>query len=105
MKTLVERTEEKLGPVDILVNCAGLMYYTHMTSLHVDEWDRQIDVNCKVCETTIFLCRDYSVVARYCACFDSLAMKIRKGCLVRDLLFWGFFVREMHFLCVFFMRI
>ena len=28
VKTLVARTEEELGPVDILVNCAGIMYYT-----------------------------------------------------------------------------
>ena len=28
VKALVARTEEELGPVDILVNCAGMMYYT-----------------------------------------------------------------------------
>ena len=28
VKSLVARTEEELGPVDILVNCAGLMYFT-----------------------------------------------------------------------------
>jgi NAD(P)-dependent dehydrogenase (short-subunit alcohol dehydrogenase family) len=28
VKSLVARTEEELGPVDILVNCAGVMYYT-----------------------------------------------------------------------------
>jgi NAD(P)-dependent dehydrogenase (short-subunit alcohol dehydrogenase family) len=28
VKLLVSRTEEELGPVDILVNCAGAMYYT-----------------------------------------------------------------------------
>jgi NADP-dependent 3-hydroxy acid dehydrogenase YdfG len=26
--SLVSRTEEELGPLDILVNCAGVMYYT-----------------------------------------------------------------------------
>jgi NADP-dependent 3-hydroxy acid dehydrogenase YdfG len=25
---LVKRAEEELGPVDVLVNCAGVMYYT-----------------------------------------------------------------------------
>ena len=28
VKSLVARTEEELGPVDVLVNCAGVMYYT-----------------------------------------------------------------------------
>ena len=26
--SLISRTEEELGPVDVLVNCAGVMYYT-----------------------------------------------------------------------------
>jgi NAD(P)-dependent dehydrogenase (short-subunit alcohol dehydrogenase family) len=28
VKSLVVRTEEELGPLDILVNCEGLMYFT-----------------------------------------------------------------------------
>ena len=28
VKALVARTEEELGPVDILVNCAGVMFYS-----------------------------------------------------------------------------
>ena len=28
VKSLVARTEEELGPVEILVNCAGVMFYT-----------------------------------------------------------------------------
>ena len=28
VKALVARTEEELGPVDVLVNCAEVMYYT-----------------------------------------------------------------------------
>jgi NADP-dependent 3-hydroxy acid dehydrogenase YdfG len=28
VKSLVARTEEELGSVDVLVNCAGLMYFT-----------------------------------------------------------------------------
>lgn len=47
MKAVVEVTESTLGPVDILVNCAGVMYYTLMKNVHQQEWDRQIDVNCK----------------------------------------------------------
>ena len=30
VKALTARTEEDLGPIDILVNCAGVMYYTLM---------------------------------------------------------------------------
>ncbi|KAH9494553.1 hypothetical protein Btru_019837 [Bulinus truncatus] len=47
VKALVKQTESTLGPVDILVNNAGVMYYTLMKNLHEDEWERQIDVNCK----------------------------------------------------------
>ena len=28
VRSLVARTEEELGPIDILVSCAGIMYYT-----------------------------------------------------------------------------
>jgi NAD(P)-dependent dehydrogenase (short-subunit alcohol dehydrogenase family) len=28
VKLLMARTEEELGSVDVLVNCAGMMYYT-----------------------------------------------------------------------------
>jgi NADP-dependent 3-hydroxy acid dehydrogenase YdfG len=47
VKSLVARTEEELGPVDILVNCAGVMYYTLMRSLHEDDWEQTVDVLCK----------------------------------------------------------
>ena len=47
VESLVSRTEEELGPVDILVNCAGVMYYTVMKNLHQDDWERTVDVNCK----------------------------------------------------------
>ncbi len=30
VKTLVERAEKELGPVEFLVNCANVMYYTPM---------------------------------------------------------------------------
>lgn len=51
VKQLVEETEEEFGPVDILVNNAGVMYYTDMINKHQQEWDRQIDINCKVGKT------------------------------------------------------
>lgn len=47
VRELVARTEEALGPVDVLVNAAGVMYYTLMQNLHEDEWERTVDVCCK----------------------------------------------------------
>jgi NADP-dependent 3-hydroxy acid dehydrogenase YdfG len=47
VKSLVARTEEELGPVDILVNCAGVMYYTLMKNSYEDDWERTVDVVCK----------------------------------------------------------
>ena len=47
VRELVARTERELGPVDILVNCAGVMYYTRMQNLREEEWERTVEVNCK----------------------------------------------------------
>jgi thioester reductase-like protein len=44
---LVELAETSLGPVDILVNCAGCMYFTLMKNVIWDQWDAQVDVNAK----------------------------------------------------------
>lgn len=45
--SLVRAAEEELGPVDILVSCAGVMYFTLMANNKIDEWDQTVDVNCK----------------------------------------------------------
>ena len=37
----------QLGPIDILVSCAGVMYFTMMANVQIDEWERTVDVNCK----------------------------------------------------------
>ncbi|KAI8963240.1 acetyl-CoA synthetase-like protein [Daldinia sp. FL1419] len=47
VELLVQTATEKLGPVDILVCCAGVMYYTMMANAHTEEWERTVDVNCK----------------------------------------------------------
>lgn len=47
VKNLVALVEAELGPVDILVNCAGVMYFTLMKNLREDEWERTVDVLCK----------------------------------------------------------
>jgi NADP-dependent 3-hydroxy acid dehydrogenase YdfG len=44
---LVEHVERELGPVEFLVNCAGVMYFTLMRNLREDEWERTVEVNCK----------------------------------------------------------
>ncbi|XP_029206650.2 linear gramicidin synthase subunit D-like [Acropora millepora] len=44
---LVAHTKKTLGPVDIIVNCAGLGYYTTLKNCLLDEWERMVDVNCK----------------------------------------------------------
>jgi thioester reductase-like protein len=45
--SLFRETEAKLGPVDILVSCAGVMYFTMMANNYTEEWERTVDVNCK----------------------------------------------------------
>lgn len=47
VKELVGLTEEEFGPVDALVDCAGVMYYTLMKNGREDEWARTIEVNCQ----------------------------------------------------------
>jgi thioester reductase-like protein len=44
---LMSETTDKLGPIDILVVCAGVMYYTLMSNAHVEHWNQTVDVNCK----------------------------------------------------------
>lgn len=47
VESLMQTTHSTLGPVDILVSCAGVMYFTMMANCHTAEWDRTVDVNCK----------------------------------------------------------
>ncbi|ORY09198.1 linear gramicidin synthetase subunit C [Clohesyomyces aquaticus] len=47
VEALVQAANEELGPVDIVVSCAGVMYWTLMENAKTDEWDRTVDVNCK----------------------------------------------------------
>lgn len=46
VRALVSRVEEALGPIEVLVNCAGVMYFTLMANLHEEEWERTVRVNC-----------------------------------------------------------
>ncbi|KAH6677909.1 enterobactin synthetase component F [Plectosphaerella plurivora] len=47
VESLMTTTAETLGSVDILVSCAGVMYFTMMANVQTDEWERTVDVNCK----------------------------------------------------------
>lgn len=47
VRDLISLTEDELGPVDYLVNCAGVMYFTMMKNLREEEWERTVDVLCK----------------------------------------------------------
>ena len=47
VETLVQAANDELGPVDIVVSCAGVMYFTMMANAQTEEWNRTVDVNCK----------------------------------------------------------
>lgn len=47
VEALVRTANDELGPVDILISCAGVMYFTMMANAQTEEWDRTVDVNCK----------------------------------------------------------
>ncbi|KXT13925.1 hypothetical protein AC579_2368 [Pseudocercospora musae] len=44
---LFRTAERELGPVDILISCAGVMYFTMMANAQTEEWNTTVDVNCK----------------------------------------------------------
>jgi NADP-dependent 3-hydroxy acid dehydrogenase YdfG len=43
----VRRAQERFGRLDVIVNNAGLMPLSPLDALHVEEWERMIDVNIK----------------------------------------------------------
>ncbi|KAK5626385.1 hypothetical protein RRF57_002100 [Xylaria bambusicola] len=47
VESLMRETAAQLGSIDILVSCAGVMYFTMMANVKTDEWERTVDVNCK----------------------------------------------------------
>lgn len=47
IEALIAHAVKKHGRVDVLLNNAGLMPSSMLENLHVDEWDRMIDVNIK----------------------------------------------------------
>ena len=47
--------------VDILVNAAGVMYFTMMKNVRVEEWDRTIDVCVKGNVLFVLCCKGLSL--------------------------------------------
>ncbi|KAH8086123.1 hypothetical protein JL720_7324 [Aureococcus anophagefferens] len=47
VKAMVDGVVDAHGAVDVVVNCAGVMYFTLMKNLKYDQWEQTIDVNCK----------------------------------------------------------
>ncbi|MFV3092474.1 SDR family oxidoreductase [Pseudomonas sp. GW6] len=45
MQAFVEYAEAQHGPVDVIINNAGVMPLSPLNALKVDEWNRMIDVN------------------------------------------------------------
>jgi len=54
IRAAVEETEKALGPIDILVNSAGVAGGTHIEKMTEAEWDRVFDINVK---GTFLTCR------------------------------------------------
>ncbi|KAH9885509.1 putative NRPS-like enzyme [Xylariomycetidae sp. FL2044] len=47
VESLMQTTRDQLGPIDMLISCAGVMYFTMMANVQTEEWERTVDVNCK----------------------------------------------------------
>jgi amino acid adenylation domain-containing protein/thioester reductase-like protein len=47
VEAVMKAAETELGPIDILVSCAGVMYFTMIHNVHIQEWEQTVDVNCK----------------------------------------------------------
>ena len=57
VKQAIERAEEKFGPIEILINNAGIQHYGTVTTTPEGEWDRVMEVNLK----SAYLCAKYAI--------------------------------------------
>jgi len=55
VKAMVERVEKELGPVEILVNDAGIFSQVLLHEMSSEQWDRVVNVNLRC----VFLCTRY----------------------------------------------
>ena len=89
VEALVKAAEAELGPVDILVSCAGVMYFTMMQNVHIEEWERTVDVNCKgLLHLLVFDCAIDAFPGKWPYCRYLLGCRpkglSRLGCLLRE---------------------
>jgi NADP-dependent 3-hydroxy acid dehydrogenase YdfG len=69
VERLAKEAAAGLGPVDTVVACAGIMYYTMMANAKTDQWARTVDVNCKgllntlACTVPVIVSRNASTSA------------------------------------------
>lgn len=47
VQNISNKAIEAFGRVDVLINNAGVMFMAPLAKLHIDEWDKMIDVNVK----------------------------------------------------------
>lgn len=46
VETVFQEIYRMYGSVDVLINCAGVMYFTLMKNLKQDQWRQTVEVNC-----------------------------------------------------------
>jgi amino acid adenylation domain-containing protein/thioester reductase-like protein len=46
VRAMASQCESTFGVPDILVNCAGLMYWSYTTNCRLEDWDKMVKVNC-----------------------------------------------------------
>lgn len=45
IEAAVRRAENELGPIEVVVNCAGIAYFGGVGQCTIEEWERTLDIN------------------------------------------------------------